>query len=346
VSDFRTVRGFEEVWRPPVPSRRTPETVLHAGVGASELRARLARVVRRAPEVMVKVTGRTRDPAHLKAHLDYISRNGDLMLEGPEGWPVAGRAELRELAEDWSAMAQADSRRRANTPFSLSLVLSMPAGTDSYAVRDAGRAFARAAFGDRFDYVFALHTDEPHPHVHVTVRCFGYSGERLNPKKADLEAWRQGFAAALRERGVEAEATPRRARGLTRKPERTPIRRIRERAEAGRGPVGHVQRAAYQDAARLAFSGAGGASPWEARLLQRQRRIRALYLGQARLLQTSADEADRRLGRDVEAFVREMPAPDTQRLALARQLRAANERLWGPPTPGPTRDPPNLSRDR
>ena len=242
MSEFRIVRGFEDAWRPPVGRRGRPEEVLRAPVSATEFRARLARIARRAPEVMVKVTGRTRDPAHLKAHLTYVSRKGELELETPDGWSLKGAAEVRELVADWSAMALADSRRRANTPFSLSLVLSMPQGTDALAVRDAARGFARAAFGGRFDYVFALHMDEPHPHVHVAVRALGYAGERLNPKKADLEAWRQAFARELRDRGVEAEATPRRARGVTRKAERTAIRRIRERAEAGRGLPGYVQR--------------------------------------------------------------------------------------------------------
>jgi hypothetical protein len=276
---------------------------------------------------MVKVTGRMRDPAHLKAHLDYISRNGELELEGPEGWPLGGPAAVRELAADWSAAALADSRRRVNTPISLSLVLSMPANTDPYAVRDAARGFAAETFGSRFDYVFTLHTDAPHPHVHVTVRCLGYSGERLNPKKADLEAWRQGFAAALRDRGVEAEATPRRARGVTRKAERMAIRQIRERFEAGRGPAGRAHRGAHQAAARAAFAGEHAPTPWERRSLQRQQRVRALYLAQARLLQGSGDVADRRLGMAVEAFVRGMPQPDSRRLAIARQLREANDRL-------------------
>lgn len=327
MSDFRTVAGFEDVWRPPVARRRTAEAVLRPGDGPGEVRARLARIVRRAPEVMVKVTGRTGDAAHLRVHLGYISRNGELALEGPDGWPVLGRGEVRELAADWSVLALADSRRRANTPISLSLVLSMPAGTDPYAVRDAARAFAAEVFGERFDYVFALHTDEPHPHVHLTVLRRGVLGERLNPKKADLEAWRQTFAAALRERGVEAEATPRRARGVTRRSERTVLRKLRERAEAGRGAVGRIQRAAYQAAARTAFGGESGATPWETQLLRRQERIRSLYLGQARLLQASDVRENRQLGQAVEAFVREMPAPDTQRLALARRLRDANTQL-------------------
>lgn len=187
--------------------------MLKAGTVSDGAQARLARIARRAPEVMVKVTGRTRDGAHLKAHLDYIARHGDLELETADGWQLQGKDEVRELADDWAAFAAQDSRRRANTPISLSVVLSMPKGSDSLVVRDAARGFAQAVFGDRFDYAFALHTDAQHPHVHLAVRTLGREGQRLNPKKADLEHWRQVFARELRARGVEAAATSRRARG-------------------------------------------------------------------------------------------------------------------------------------
>lgn len=327
MSDFRTVAGFEDAWRPPVrPRRRTPETVLRAGGGAA-VRARLVRLVNRAPEVMVKVTGRTRDPGHLFAHLDYITRHGDLQAEDRDGAVMNGRDELRALALDWSAAAMSDPRWRANSPVSLSIVLSMPAATDAAAMRDGARRFAWETFGDRFDYVFVLHTDTAHPHVHLAVRALGDDGRRLNPKKADLAAWREGFARALRERGVEAEATPRRARGVTRKPERTAVRRIGERHAAGRGRMAEVRRGAYREAARAAFQGESAATPWEAKMLARQARVRDLYLAQARLLKMSAEPDDRALGQAVEDFVRDMPAPDSQRLALARELRAANRAL-------------------
>jgi type IV secretory pathway VirD2 relaxase len=329
MTDFQTVSGFEDVWRPPVRQRYliTPALLRPGSAGTGQgVRARLARIASRAPEVMVKVTGRTRDPGGLRAHLDYISRNGALEIEDRDGAVVAGRAAVKELAEDWSEAALADPRRRVTTPFSLSVMLSMPAGTDPTAVRDAARAFAREVFADRFDYVFALHTDADHPHVHIAVRALGDHGERLNPKKADLEAWRQVFAQALRDRGVEAEATPRRARGVTRKAERAPLRRIRERHEAGQGESARVRRAAYQEAAKAAFQGQAARTPWEARTLNRQAQIRGLYLSQAQILRHSAEPADRALGVRVEAFVWSMPQPDSQRLALARELRAANEK--------------------
>lgn len=213
MSGLQTIHGFEDVWRPPVRSRIVrPRPVLQpsAPVAGAEVRARLARIVARAPEVMVKVTGRTRDPGHLRAHLDYISRNGDLELEGVDGALVMGRREVADLAEDWATEAMADSRRRTDSPISLSVVLSMPAGTHEIALRDAARSFAADMFAGRHDYVLTLHTDTPRPHVHLAICSRGHASERLNPKKADLELWRQTSAQALRDRGVEAEATPRR----------------------------------------------------------------------------------------------------------------------------------------
>lgn len=324
------VQGFEDVWRPPVRQRIVrPRIVLRtsptSGGGA---RARLERVAARAPEVMVKVTGRTRDAAHLRAHLDYISRNGQLELEGADGTLIVRRRDMADLADDWSATAALGNKpRRKDSPLSRSVILSMPAGTNEIAVRDAARSFAADMFADRHDYVFTLHTDTPRPHVHLAICSRGHAGQRLNPKKADLELWRQTFAQALRDRGVEAEATPRRARGIARKAERTPLRKIRERHEAGDGQMAQVRRAAYLEAAGAAFQGRTDRTPWEQRIVARQQSVRSLYLTQARLLARSNDPADRALGAKVEAFVRSMPQPDTQRLALARELRAANVRL-------------------
>jgi hypothetical protein len=330
MSDFRMVEGFEDVWRPPArPRRRTPETILRPGTASAgqSARAKLARIVARAPEVMVKVTGRTGDPAHLRAHLDYISRNGAQELETQDGALVFGRAGVKDLAADWAAEQLADRRTRASAPFSHSVVLSMPAGTDPLALRDAARAFAVEVFASGHDYAFTLHTDTPRPHVHLSICSRGHAGQRLNPRKADLELWRQVFAEKLRERGIEAEATPRRARGVTRKPERATVRRVQDRFRAERGDMAQVRRSAYREAVKAAFQGDIEPRVWERRTSERQGVVRALYLAQARLLSGSSDPLDRQLGAKVEAFVRTMPTPDTQRLALARELRDANQAI-------------------
>jgi hypothetical protein len=126
MTEFTLVAGFEDVWRPPIrANRRRPEAVL--GTAARhDPRARLARLAARAPEVMVKVTGRTRTSTHLRAHLNYTTRHGALEGIDQDGNRVLGRGEVRELSDDWSDLVLADRQRRPNSPFSHSVILSMP----------------------------------------------------------------------------------------------------------------------------------------------------------------------------------------------------------------------------
>jgi hypothetical protein len=113
---------------------------------------------------------------------------------------------------------------------------------------------------------------------------------------------------------------------VTRKPERTPVRKISDRHEAGLGELAQVRRSAYREAAKAAF-GQGERPVWETKLMERQQRVGGLYLAQAQVLSRSPDPADQALGARVEAFVKGMPRPDSQRLALARELRMANASL-------------------
>lgn len=324
MTEFRMVTGFDEVWRSARHPRRTPPKLLKP-IRPREARARLERLVRGAPEAMVKMTGRTYDGRQLKAHLNYITRNGTLDLEDDQGWRLSGRSEVAELAADWTVQAELDRFRRADAPLSHGFVLSMPAKTDPEALQSAARTFAAEAFGERFEHVHVLHTDTAHPHLHLTVRSCGVEGERLNPMHQDLDAWRQSFAQALRDCGVEAEATPRRARGVTRRPERTAVRKLIERAAAGAAPA-HTIREALREAALAAFEGDAKLRPWEEAMAARHAKIRQTYLSQAALLSRSQSQADQRLAREIEDFVRDMPPADSRRLALARMLRE-HERL-------------------
>jgi hypothetical protein len=62
----------------------------------------------------------------------------------------------------------------------------MPPGTNSAKVLSAVQNLCREEFALKHRYVMALHTDEPHPHVHVVVKAIGDNGTRLNIKKATL----------------------------------------------------------------------------------------------------------------------------------------------------------------
>jgi hypothetical protein len=182
---------------------------------AAALRTRIeATVLRRAPQVMVKVTGGGRGMQAIAAHWRYISKNGRLEIEDERDQTTRGKQALHELADDWrygGRLIEDTSPRRE----ALNIMLSMPRGTDPATVLWAAREFAKAELADH-KYVMVLHDHQANPHVHLSVRVESKHGQRLNPRKADLHRWRETFAEKLHERGVDAEATRQATRGTTR----------------------------------------------------------------------------------------------------------------------------------
>jgi type IV secretory pathway VirD2 relaxase len=279
------------------------------------MRAKLERIVRRAPEVMVKITGRTKDAAHLKSHLAYITRNGELDAETEQGATLAGRSGLKDLQQQWEDDAGLDDKRRRDGSLSINIILSMPAGTDAIAVKDSARAFAIETFGYNHDYVFVQHLDDKHPHVHLTVRSLGHDGKRLNPRKADLQAWRERFAGELRLRGIAAEATPRRTRGRVRKADRGAVLALRKRKITP-----DVDWLARKEVLSEVRGGRSAKHPWDEQIKSRQEAIRRRYLDYAAELQRSGVAADHELARQVRQFVNDMPTVETRRHALKNEL--------------------------
>lgn len=313
------------VWRTPVRRPRVSEADIPDPVTPQRvtpaMRARLERIVGRAPEVMVKITGRTKDAGHLKSHLEYIMRNGELTAETEQGSLMQGREGLKDLQSRWTEDTVLDDKRRRDGTVSVNIILSMPPGTDPIAVKDAVRVFAIETFEANHDYVFVQHLDDKHPHVHLTVRSQGYSGKRLNPRKADLATWRERFAQELRVRGVAAEATPRRTRGKVRKHEKGTVVALRRR-----GVVPETDKGAREDVVRAAKAGAIGARPWEEKARERQVKIRAQYLAHAKELERTGKGSDRALAMKVREFVAKMPDPETRREQLMRDLASTLRR--------------------
>ncbi len=300
----RPRRAEWDIPDPAAPGRLTPA-----------MRAKLERIVRRAPEVMVKITGRTKSVAHLKSHLAYITRNGELDAETEQGARLGGRSGLKDLQQRWEDDAGLDDRRRRDGSLSINIILSMPAGTDAVAVKDSARAFAIETFGYNHDYVFVQHLDDKHPHVHLTVQSLGHDGKRLNPRKADLQAWRERFAGELRLRGIAAEATPRRTRGRVRKADRGAVLALRKRKITP-----DVDRLARMEVLSEVRGGKAAKHPWEEQTKSRQDAIRRRYLDYAAELQRSGAAADHALSREIRQFVNDMPTVETRRDILKKDL--------------------------
>lgn len=147
----------------------------------------------------------------IAAHFRYISKNGRLDIETEQGDTVRGKSAVHELSDDWRYGGSL-IRDEGHWREAFNIMLSMPRGTDPLIVQRAAREFAQTELVDH-KYVMVLHDHQANPHVHISVRAESMSGRRLNPRKADLQQWRETFAEKLRGYGVEAEATRQATRG-------------------------------------------------------------------------------------------------------------------------------------
>ena len=177
------------------------------GQRAAAIRHRIeATVVRRSPQVMVKVTGGGRGMAAIAAHFRYISKGGRLPFEDDRGVTREGKEALHDLVEQWRYGGSfIDETSPAARGVQHHAVDAARHGS-RLIVQRAAREFAQAELGDH-RYVMVLHDHQANPHVHLSVRAESRHGKRLNPRKADLQRWRETFAEKLRGWGIDAEAT-------------------------------------------------------------------------------------------------------------------------------------------
>lgn len=279
-------------------------------------RATLERIARKSPEVMVKITGGGRNIIQIKRHMDYISRNGLVELEDEQGLIYSGKQDVRLVRDAWRDGGHPVPNNGEDGPReAFNVMLSMPEGTDRAAVKDAARAFAAAEFKG-FQYAFAAHDDTMKPHVHITVKATALDGTRLNPRKGDLHRWRVAFAQELRDRGIDANASPRKARGIVRKGQRQALRGIAERG--GRSNVLRQQQA---QALREARGGRPHTNPAQDKISANRSKSISMYGTLAKEL-AKGDEADKRLALQIVDLVKDMPPLTTAHESRVQAARA------------------------
>ena len=184
----------------------------YAGKGSkADVRARLQGIARRSRQVMVKITpGKNYTMRSVREHLQYIGEDGEGVVYDQDGRDYRGKEEIDDLAWMWQHTGP-KMPEKADVRLAFNIMFSMPEGTDERAVYAAIKATAEIEFAGH-QWAMGQHFDEPQVHGHVSVKAEGMNGVRLNPRKADIQRWRERFAHELRERGVEAEATRRATR--------------------------------------------------------------------------------------------------------------------------------------
>ena len=286
----------------------------------------ITRTVARTPEVMVKVVNKgSSSLPGVGGDVGYIGRQGAVELETDEGEVLQGPEVGKTLLEDWN-LDLIQQRNKINlTPnkpkqpprLVYKLIFSMPAGTQPEKVQAAVRNFAREEFALKHRYVMALHTDEPHPHVHLVLKARSEEGQRLYVRKAILRQWREGFASHLRAIGVAANATPRHVRGVTipRRPDG--IYRASKRGEST-----HIRKR-VEAVARELNAGKLQIEPGKEKLLRTREEVRRGWLA---VSETLSRDGQPELATRVRRYVEELPRPGTEKEYIAARLLAPRTR--------------------
>ncbi len=280
--------------------------------------------VRRAPEVVIKVSGGARTLAGVEQNLRYVSRAGTLG-ESDIGEELRGKGFEANLIRDWNLDLEARARsaqrsiRATRKPPKLvhNLIFSMPAGTRPDLVLKAVKKLAAHQFGLRHRHAMVLHTDEPQPHVHMVVKAVSEDGERLNIRKSTLREWRREFAANLRELGVLANATERAVRGQSRTHKRDGIYRAAQRGESTY--MQELTKRAAEDSKQGIKEGARD------ELISTRGRVVAGWHAVSERLRA---DGSRNLADEVDRFIARMPAPQTDKELVLEQLRVPNQMSW------------------
>lgn len=317
--------GRPIAYRPSAQAKRAFGGGAQAAVSRRAI-ATMERTARRVPEVMVRVTGRQHGAGHVLANFSYISRlrhgsDQEPGLHTSDEEVIHDGHEMQKLAQEWQEWEMGDDARRKGAT-SLSMILSMPSGTDPEKVEAAALDFARVEFANR-SWVASLHVDRDHPHVHLTIARRDHDGRRFHPNRDDLFRYRQRFAEKLRDRGVEANATPAKARGIDRTHEHIAARKMRENEGSPRLDASRRERAGR-------YRAEGSRDPVKAILGEQRAVVRAAYERSITELSASPSMVDQMVAKSLRRFVDGLPEPEPNSTRAARHTGSAGDTIDRP----------------
>ncbi len=265
----------------------------------------IARTVSRTPEVMIKMLNQGgHDLGSVARHFQYLDRDGEASKALIDDWDLKLDAKRPPTADH-------KPRETGREPKLVhKMIFSMPAGTPPEKVLAAVKDFAREEFGA--SNAMVLHTDEPHPHVHMVVKAMGYDGTRLNIGTATFREWRRQFARHLRGHGVPANATERAVRGVTKPQKKDGIYRAERR-----GASTHWRQRTAAVARAMTPGGEIRPEPAKAQLLETRLHV---VRGWNRVADDLARQDQAELALEVRRFVTQLPPPRTERESIRDRI--------------------------
>jgi hypothetical protein len=270
---------------------------------------------------MVKVLSRGgQDLKAVGRHIDYLREreDGEREVETDDGRQLSGEGVTKDLLDDWDLELEAHRNRSdlgvrggGSQKLVHKLLFSMPAGTPPEKVLTAVKNLAREEFGLKHRYAMVLHTDEPHPHVHMVLKAVSERGVRLHVRKQTLRHWRREFARHLRALGIEANATERAVRGETRQTKLDGIYRASLRGEST-----HLRARTESVAAEL-LEGGLHLESGKNKLIETRRQMERGWHATSNILKA---QGQTELAAQIQRFVNQVPPPLTEREIIADAL--------------------------
>ena len=165
----------------------------------------------RGKEVVVKITGNSKNFQKWKAHFDYVTRKGELEVVEDELYKYQGKEELEQFQvffNEMGARIPNDGENRKEKREVLHFVFSMKEHetTPPYKLIESVRKSIKEKYPNNASY-FVFHCDTDNPHIHCDLKITGDDGKRIDVRKADLFQLRKDFAQNLRDLGIDATAT-------------------------------------------------------------------------------------------------------------------------------------------
>lgn len=173
-------------------------------------------IVRNTPrgkEVVIKITGNSKNFQKWKAHFDYVTRKGELEVVEDELFKYEGKENLEQFKDFFNNMGDNIPKENENKREKrevLHFVFSMKEHevTPKDKLIEAVLKTIKEKYPNNASYT-VYHGDTDNPHIHCDLKIAGTNGKRIDVRKNDLFQLRKDFAKNLNDLGIEAYATRR-----------------------------------------------------------------------------------------------------------------------------------------
>lgn len=167
---------------------------------------------KRNTQVIVKITGNDGTFEKLKAHIKYVTRNGEIAVHTSFGEIISGKENLKEILNSFNqdgykipSEKELFTNCQKQKRETLHLVFSMKdyANASTEQIRIATMETISKKYPNNY-FVIAKHNDTAHPHCHLILKTRDIFGKRIDLRKKDLDDLRKTFVLELNKLGIEA----------------------------------------------------------------------------------------------------------------------------------------------